>query len=116
VARGAALMGDAVHVTNPTVGQGMTMAIEDASALARHVGRALERRQPLDPCLRAYQAERRPRNEALIRWSHWLSRLYALGAPLGDSLHRSIFRVGGSPLGRQVHRYLWTRMATRTAA
>jgi len=40
-ARGAALLGDAVHVTNPTAGQGMTMAIEDAAALARHVGPAL---------------------------------------------------------------------------
>jgi 2-polyprenyl-6-methoxyphenol hydroxylase-like FAD-dependent oxidoreductase len=116
VARGAALLGDAVHLTNPTVGQGMTMAIEDAGAIARHVGGALERRAPLDEHLRDYEAERRPRNDALILWSHWLSRVYALGGPLGDPLHRSLFRLGASPLGRGVHRYLWARMATRAAA
>jgi 2-polyprenyl-6-methoxyphenol hydroxylase-like FAD-dependent oxidoreductase len=119
VARGAALLGDAVHVTNPTVGQGMTMAVEDAAALARHVGAALAdglRRPVLDPLLHEYERERRPRNERLIRWSHWLSRFYALGEPFGHPLRRNLFRVGGLPVGRTIHRYLWSRMATREAA
>ncbi len=119
VARGAALLGDAVHVTNPTVGQGMTMAIEDAGALARHLGQPLTaglRGPVLDPLLHAYERERRPRNERLIRWSHWLSRLYALGEPIGDPLRHGLFRVGGHPVGRQIHQFLWSRMATREAA
>ena len=70
-AHGAALLGDAVHITNPTAGQGMTMAIEDAAALARHVGPALasgKRGPVLDAALQAYERERRPLNAALIRW------------------------------------------------
>jgi 2-polyprenyl-6-methoxyphenol hydroxylase-like FAD-dependent oxidoreductase len=113
-ARGAALLGDAVHVTNPTVGQGMTMAVEDAAALARHVGPPLVAgARSLDAALEAYQAERHPLNHALIRWSHWLSLIYALPSPAADVARRSLFRLGGSPLGRRVHQFLWSRMATR---
>src|SRR5262249_13412376 len=64
-ARGAALLGDAVHVTNPTAGQGMTMAVEDASALAQHAGPALATGASgaeLDAPLRAYERQRRPAN------------------------------------------------------
>jgi 2-polyprenyl-6-methoxyphenol hydroxylase-like FAD-dependent oxidoreductase len=117
-ARGAVLLGDAVHVTNPTVGQGMTMAVEDAAALASRVAAPLgagAREAELDAALGAYEHERRRHNEGLIRWSHWLSRFYSLGGPLGDPLHRSVFRMGGSPFGRRVHQFLWSRMATRAA-
>lgn len=122
VARGAVLMGDSVHVTNPTAGQGMTMAIEDAEALARHLAPTLERgaqRGPgrdehaLDEALRAYESERWPRNQAQIRWSHWLSRFYALGDRTGDVLHRAVFGLGGSALGQAVQRAVWARVATR---
>src|SRR5258708_16440167 len=37
VERGAALIGDAVHVTNPVACQGMTMAVLDAAHLASFV-------------------------------------------------------------------------------
>ena len=116
VARGAALIGDAAHVTNPTAGQGMTMAIEDAAALARHVGAALVRGESgsaLSPLLRAYERERWPSNAALIRWSHWMSLFYALGGTAGDWFRRRLFALGGSAVGRRIHEYLWSRMATR---
>lgn len=119
VARGAALMGDAVHVTNPTAGQGMTMAIEDAAALARHVGPALsrgERGPALDASLSRYEIERRPRAEALLRWSHWMSRFYAMGGPLGDTLKRQLFTFAGSKPGRMLHRAIWSRVAARSAS
>jgi 2-polyprenyl-6-methoxyphenol hydroxylase-like FAD-dependent oxidoreductase len=115
-ARGAALLGDAVHVTNPTAGQGMTMAVEDAAALARHVGPVLaagERGPALDRPLRAYQRERRPRNAALIRWSHWMSRFYALDGALGDWLRRRVFGLGGSAFGQFVQRRIWSRVGAR---
>lgn len=118
LAAGAALMGDAIHVTNPTAGQGMTMAIEDAAALARHLGPALADGfggAALDGPLRAYEQERWPRNDAQIRWSHWMSRFYALPGALGDSVHRRIFSLGASPLGQLIQRQLWARMATRRA-
>ncbi|MBI3722620.1 FAD-dependent monooxygenase [bacterium] len=40
---GAVIIGDAAHCTNPTAGQGMTMALGSAGALADLVGPALER-------------------------------------------------------------------------
>ena len=121
---GAVLIGDALHVTNPTAGQGMTMAIEDAAALARRVGPVLEaeragpiqRSHDLDRAIVDYQRERWPRNEAQIRWSHWLSRFYAWDGALGDRVHTQLFRFGASPLGQLVQRRIWSRLATRKAA
>ncbi|MFY9825026.1 MAG: NAD(P)/FAD-dependent oxidoreductase [Thermoanaerobaculia bacterium] len=119
VARGAALLGDAVHVTNPTAGQGMTMAIEDAASLARHVGPALaagESAPRLGECLTAYERERHPANDGLIRWSHWMSRIYAFDSGIGSTLRRGAFGLAATPLGRFIHRKVWTRVATRGSA
>ena len=118
VARGAALLGDSVHVTNPTAGQGMTMLIEDAAALARHVGPALaggdERR--VEACLAAYERERRPANEALIRWSHWMSRAYSFDGEVAHGLRRRVLGLGATPFGQLVQRGIWSRVATRGRA
>jgi len=114
VARGAALLGDAVHLTNPTAGQGMTMAIGDAAALARHIGPALVAGGSptiLAAALKAYEAERRPLNASLIRWSHWLSRVYALGGPVSDGIHHRLFAFGNTSLGRYLHHTIWSRVA-----
>jgi 2-polyprenyl-6-methoxyphenol hydroxylase-like FAD-dependent oxidoreductase len=113
---GAVLIGDAIHVTNPTAGQGMTMAIEDAEALSRRVAPALAAGASgpaIDAALLSYERERWPKNDAQIRWSHWMSRFYALSGPLGEELQRRVFRVGASPLGQRIQRFLWTRMAHR---
>lgn len=65
----AALAGDAAHVTHPAGGQGMSMAIEDAAALARYVAPVLrgEVADELDTRLRLYERERRPLNERAMR-------------------------------------------------
>lgn len=122
---GSVLIGDAIHVTNPTAGQGMTMAIEDAAALARHLGPVLttpraasdsarcDRDADLDRALVAYQRERWPQNDAQIGWSHWLSRFYAWEGPLADRVHTQIFRLGASSLGQHIQRLIWSRLATR---
>jgi 2-polyprenyl-6-methoxyphenol hydroxylase-like FAD-dependent oxidoreductase len=115
-ARGAVLIGDAIHVTNPTAGQGMTMAVEDAAALAAHVGPALasgEAGASLDSRLTAYERERMPRNAASVRWSHWMSRLYAAGPPFGDALVRTLFGFGGSRLGSRLQRRVWSQVAVK---
>jgi 2-polyprenyl-6-methoxyphenol hydroxylase-like FAD-dependent oxidoreductase len=114
-ARGAALLGDAVHVTNPTAGQGMTMAVEDGAALARHAGPALCAGSPagIDRALRAYERERRPANVSLIRWSHWMACFYALDGTLGDWLRRRLFALGGSAFGQMIQRRIWSRVASR---
>jgi len=114
-ARGAALLGDAIHVINPVMAQGMTMAIEDAAALARHLGPALvagASAASLDGALGDYERERRPINAGMIRASHWISCLFALGGPLGDGLHRRAFELADSWLGRIVQRRIWSRFAT----
>ncbi len=61
--RGAVLLGDAVHVINPVMAQGMTMAIEDAAALADFVGPVLASNggaAQIDKSFEDYEAFRRP--------------------------------------------------------
>ena len=54
--RGRVLMiGDIAHSTSPQLGQGVTQALRDASALTRH----LRRDAPLDKKLAAYWGERK---------------------------------------------------------
>jgi len=115
-ARGAVLIGDAIHTTNPTAGQGMTMALEDAAALASHVGPALaaaEAGELLDSRLAAYEHERMSRNAKALRWSHWMSRFYALGPPFGDAFVRSAFAFSGSRLGGLLRKRVWSQVAVR---
>jgi 2-polyprenyl-6-methoxyphenol hydroxylase-like FAD-dependent oxidoreductase len=114
-ARGAVLLGDAIHVINPVMAQGMTMAIEDAAALARHVGPALESGAvgaELDARFAAYERERRPYNAAVVRRSHWMSLAFALRGPLGDGLHRRACALANSPLGRLLQQRVWSCFAT----
>jgi 2-polyprenyl-6-methoxyphenol hydroxylase-like FAD-dependent oxidoreductase len=116
-ARGAALIGDAVHVTNPTAGQGMTMAVEDAAALARHVAPALHAdRRTIDRALAAYQRERRPANASLLRWSHFMGHFFAMRGALGDRLRAEVFAFGQTPTGQWIQRRVWGRVATRPPA
>jgi 2-polyprenyl-6-methoxyphenol hydroxylase-like FAD-dependent oxidoreductase len=116
-ARGAALIGDAVHVTNPTAGQGMTMAVEDAAALVRHVVPVLGAGgRTLDAALAAYQAERRPANASLLRWSHFMGRFFAMRGGLGDGLRAGVFAFGQTAAGQWIQRQVWGRVATRSPA
>ncbi|HUL41851.1 MAG TPA: NAD(P)/FAD-dependent oxidoreductase [Burkholderiales bacterium] len=114
-AYGAVLLGDAIHVINPVMAQGMTMAIEDAAALARYLGTALEARATaaeIDTCFASYERERRPYNAGIIRNSHWLSLLFALGGPVGDILHRCAFAIATSPAGSFIQDRIWSSFAT----
>lgn len=109
-----ALIGDAIHVTNPTAGQGMTMAIEDAEALARHLVPALRGGEAdIDAALAAYERERRPRNAAQLRWSHWLSLLYAARGRTAERARTTVFRLADSSPGRRLQGWIWSRLAAR---
>jgi len=116
VARGAVLMGDSAHVTNPTAGQGMTMAVQDAAELTSRLGPVLADGRAgaaLDAPLAAYEQERMARNATSLRWSHWMSRFYALGPPFGDAFVRNLFAFGGSRLGLHLQRRIWSQVAVR---
>jgi 2-polyprenyl-6-methoxyphenol hydroxylase-like FAD-dependent oxidoreductase len=100
---GAVVIGDAAHATNPTAGQGMTMALGDAGALADLVGPALERgRRDLGPLLAAYEARQWARNEKLVRGSHRLALLYALRGASWNRVKLAAARALASPLGRTI--------------
>jgi 2-polyprenyl-6-methoxyphenol hydroxylase-like FAD-dependent oxidoreductase len=118
-APGAALLGDAIHVINPVMAQGMTMAIEDGAALARHAGPLLAARAgtaELDAALACYERERRPFNAAVIRRSHWMSVAFSIGGPLGDRIHRGAFRMADSLIGRALQKRIWSQFATSPEA
>jgi 2-polyprenyl-6-methoxyphenol hydroxylase-like FAD-dependent oxidoreductase len=118
-ARGCVLIGDALHVTNPTAGQGMTMAIEDGAALAAEVAPVLAAHGDdvaIDQALARYQAIRHPANARLVRLSHWMGWFYSFGRGFGDGVRRRVFAFGMSPLGRAIQRKVWSRVATRSGS
>ncbi|MET9433087.1 FAD-dependent monooxygenase [Streptomyces sp. NPDC006551] len=71
-----ALLGDAAHAMQPTLGQGGNQAIEDAVVLAHHAGRTL----PPSRALAAYTADRLPRTTAIVRKAARTGRLTLLSA------------------------------------
>ena len=74
-----ALAGDAAHVTPPTGGQGMNLAIRDAAALADAAVPALAAGKPdpdrLGEALAAYESRRWKANERALRNAHRLHRM-----------------------------------------
>lgn len=83
VTGGVVLIGDAAHCTNPTAGQGMAMALNDAGMLSARVGAQWsEDTVTLDAALDRYQADRWPANQRMVASSHRLAKLYALRGPV----------------------------------
>src|SRR5216683_1354957 len=83
-------------------------------AHARHAGAALAAgasASAINEALFFYERERRPLNAAVIRSSHWMSRLFALGGPLGDAFHRWALELADSSLGRVLQKQIWSRFS-----
>jgi len=108
VAGSLVILGDAAHLTNPTAGQGMAMALDDAGTFADTVGPALAAGADLGPALAAWQARQWPANQRLVRTSHLLALVYALRGPAWDrvkvSAVRALGRAAGTWLARPVIR------------
>jgi 2-polyprenyl-6-methoxyphenol hydroxylase-like FAD-dependent oxidoreductase len=73
-----ALLGDAAHLTTPFVGEGASITMEDAVALAKELSLTggLTDQQMLDTALESYQHVRQPRCSDIVLASRRLGRIY----------------------------------------
>ncbi|MDT9686902.1 FAD-dependent monooxygenase [Streptomyces sp. P9(2023)] len=93
VAGRVALLGDAAHAMTPNLGQGACQALEDAVVLAS----ALARGGDVDSALRAYDAERRPRSQAVTVAARKAGRMgQQLSAPGAVALRNTAMRLAPS--------------------
>jgi 2-polyprenyl-6-methoxyphenol hydroxylase-like FAD-dependent oxidoreductase len=69
------LLGDAAHPSQPTLGQGGCMAIEDAFELARLLRRGRDAGRPVAAVLREYEALRAPRVGRVVTDSRNVAKL-----------------------------------------
>ncbi|MFJ7066070.1 FAD-dependent monooxygenase [Streptomyces sp. NPDC101115] len=94
-----ALLGDAAHAMQPTLGQGGNQAVEDAIVLAHHIGGGpAGGGLPVPAALAAYTADRLPRTTAVVRRAARTGRLALLSArpavALRDAAVTAVSRFG----------------------
>lgn len=75
------LIGDAAHAPSPTSGQGASLGIEDAVELAW----AIRRNPTVTAAFTAFEADRRPRVERIVRWASRMNNNKAPG-PVGRAI------------------------------
>jgi 2-polyprenyl-6-methoxyphenol hydroxylase-like FAD-dependent oxidoreductase len=83
------LLGDAAHPMTPNLGQGANQALEDAVALAA----ALSATPDTAAALRAYEAARLPRANAVVVGSRRAGRVIQLANPLACWLRDALLRT-----------------------
>ncbi|MFJ8585403.1 FAD-dependent monooxygenase [Streptomyces sp. NPDC093595] len=85
-----ALLGDAAHAMTPHLGQGACQALEDAVTLAA----ALAAESTVAAALARYDAERRPRSQAVARAARQAGRMgQQLSHPLAVALRNTAMRL-----------------------
>ncbi|MFF5103343.1 FAD-dependent monooxygenase [Streptomyces sp. NPDC000134] len=85
-----ALLGDAAHAMTPNLGQGACQALEDAVTLAA----ALAAAPTIEAALARYDAERRPRSQAVARAARQAGRMgHQLSHPLAVALRDTAMRL-----------------------
>ncbi|MFJ6581092.1 FAD-dependent monooxygenase [Streptomyces sp. NPDC091368] len=85
-----ALLGDAAHAMTPHLGQGACQALEDAVTLAA----ALRAESTVGAALARYDAERRPRSQAVARAARQAGRMgQQLSHPLAVTLRNAAMRL-----------------------
>ncbi|MFF2503778.1 FAD-dependent monooxygenase [Streptomyces sp. NPDC058067] len=88
-----ALLGDAAHAMTPNLGQGACQALEDAAVLAA----ALADGPAVESALVRYDAERRPRSQAVARAARQAGRMgQQLTHPLAVAVRNTALRVAPS--------------------
>lgn len=99
----AVLLGDAAHPTLPFMAQGANLALEDAAALARHLGGA----DTPAAALAAYAAERAPRCKAVVATANANARNYHLREPLAAAAHGALRIAARVAPSAALRRYRW---------
>lgn len=85
-----ALLGDAAHAMTPNLGQGACQALEDAVTLAA----ALRAESTVESALARYDAERRPRSQAVAQAARQAGRTgQQLAHPLAVALRNTAMRL-----------------------
>ncbi|GKQ39232.1 FAD-dependent monooxygenase [Streptomyces sp. A012304] len=85
-----ALLGDAAHAMTPNLGQGACQALEDAVTLAAALGTG----PTVEAALARYNAERRPRSQAVARAARQAGRMgQQLSHPLAVALRNTAMRL-----------------------
>ncbi|MCK8438511.1 NAD-binding protein [Streptomyces sp. D2-8] len=85
-----ALLGDAAHAMTPNLGQGACQALEDAVTLAA----VLATESTVEAALARYDAERRPRTQAVARAARQTGRMgQQLSHPLAVALRNTAMRL-----------------------
>ncbi|MEU2081148.1 FAD-dependent monooxygenase [Streptomyces albus] len=85
-----ALLGDAAHAMTPNLGQGACQALEDAATLAA----ALAAEPSVESGLARYDAERRPRSQAVARAARQAGRMgQQLSHPLAVAARNTALRL-----------------------
>ncbi|MFF8369437.1 FAD-dependent monooxygenase [Streptomyces lydicus] len=88
-----ALLGDAAHAMTPNLGQGACQALEDAATLAA----ALRTGPTVEAALTRYDAERRPRSQAVARAARRAGRMgQQLTHPVAVALRNTALRLAPS--------------------
>lgn len=77
--RRVVLLGDAAHLTTPSVSGGACTTIEDAAALVSQ----LTGGEALPEALRAFEHERKRHDERMVRESRWIGKLQHMHSPVG---------------------------------
>jgi 2-polyprenyl-6-methoxyphenol hydroxylase-like FAD-dependent oxidoreductase len=88
------LAGDAAHVHSPAGGQGMNIGIQDAVQLGRRLAAVL-REGAAPATLDAYEAERRPVAERIVRQTDRLTRMLTLEGKLQRTLRNWAIEIVG---------------------
>ncbi|GGS92302.1 MULTISPECIES: FAD-dependent monooxygenase [Streptomyces] len=102
-----ALLGDAAHAMTPHLGQGACQALEDAVTLAA----ALAATPDADAALTRYDAERRPRSQAVARAARQAGRMgRQLSHPVAVALRNTAMRLTPSRASTRMilRHHTWT--------
>lgn len=102
-----ALLGDAAHAMTPNLGQGACQALEDAVTLAASLGSA----STVEAALARYDAERRPRSQAVARAARQAGTMgQQLAHPVGVALRNTAMRLTPSRVSTRMilRHHAWT--------